>query len=49
LDEFPVERESRVFLVVGSEPTFDLTECGGFADAAEDVFDSDALTVCVEA
>ena len=46
--EFPVERESRVFLVVGSEPSFDLSECCGFADSAEDVFDLLLVTVCVE-
>ena len=49
LDEFPVEWESGVFLVVGSESTFDLSECGWFADASEDMLDLDAFTVCVEA
>jgi len=48
-NEFPVERESRVFLVVGSEPAFDLSERCGFADSSEDMLDPAALTVCVEA
>ena len=48
-DEFPVEWESGMFEVVGSEPTFDLSERGWFADAAEDMLDSDGFTVCVEA
>lgn len=37
-----------MLLVVGSEPSFNLTECRGFADAAEDMFDSLLLAVCVE-
>jgi len=28
-----------MFEVVGSEPTFDLAECGAFADSAEDMLD----------
>ena len=39
LDEFLVQREPGVFLVVGSEPSFDLSERGRFTDAAKDVFD----------
>ena len=38
-DEFPVECESGMFEVVGSEPSFNLALRGGFADAPEDVFD----------
>jgi len=38
-----------MFEVVCSEPSLDLTECCRLADAAEDVFDSLLLTVCVEA
>jgi len=38
-DEFPVEWELRVFLVIGSEPTFNLSERCRFADAAEDMLD----------
>jgi len=48
LDEFPVEWESSVFFVVGSEPPFNLALRGGFADASEDVFDSFLVTVRVE-
>ena len=48
LDEFPVEWESSVFFVVGSEPSFDFALGCGFADAAEDVFDSFLVTVRVE-
>ena len=34
LDEFAVELESGVFLVVGSEPAFDFALRGGFSDSA---------------
>ena len=47
--EFPVELESGMFLVVCSEPSFNLTLCCGFADSAEDMFDPFGCTVCVEA
>lgn len=48
LDEFPVEREPNMFLVVGSELSFDFALCCGFADSSEDVFDVLLLAVCVE-
>lgn len=48
LDEFPVEREPRMFELVGSEPTFDLSERRGLTDSAEDMLDPMVLTVCVE-
>ena len=48
-DEFPVERESGMFLVVGSEPSFNLALRCGFADSSEDMFDPMLLAVCVEA
>ena len=48
-DEFPVELEPCMLLVVGSEPAFNLTECRGFADSAEDMLDPMLLAVCVEA
>jgi len=35
LDEFPMELESRMLEVVGSEPSFDLSEGRRLADAAE--------------
>ena len=40
LDEVLVELESRMFEVVGSEPSFDLSERRGLADAAEDMPDA---------
>lgn len=49
LDEFLVQREPGVFLVVGSEPSFDLSERCGLADAAENVLDPLVLAVGVEA
>ena len=48
-DEFPVDREPRMFEVVASEPTFDLAEYGGFGDSTEDMLDPVSLAVCVEA
>ena len=45
-DEFPVERESCMLQVVGSEPTFDLSKRGGFADAAWDMLDPILFAVC---
>jgi len=48
-DEFPMQCESGVFLVVGSEPAFDLALRGGFADSSEDVLDVLLLAVRVEA
>ena len=45
LDEFPVEPESGMFEVVGSEPSFDLSERCRLADAAEDMLDPLLLTV----
>ena len=48
LDEFPVELESGVFLVVGSEPAFDLTLGCGFADSSEDMFDAVPLAVGIK-
>jgi hypothetical protein len=38
-----------MFQVVGSEPSFDLSERCGFADAAEDMLDPLLLAVRVEA
>ena len=38
-----------MFLVVGSEPSFNLALDCGFADSAEDVFNVLLLAVCVEA
>ena len=38
-----------MFLVVGSEPSFDLALRCGFADSAEDMFDPLLLAVGVEA
>lgn len=49
LDEFPVELESGMFEVVGSEPAFDLSERRRLADAAEDMLDPLLLTVRGEA
>ena len=48
LDEFPVELESGVFLVVGSEPSFNLALRGGFADSSEKMSYRVGLTVRVE-
>jgi len=48
-DEFPVELESGVFLVVGSEPSFNLALRCGFTDASEDMLDPMLLAVGVEA
>jgi len=39
LDEFPVEFESGVFDVVGSEPSFNLALRCEFAYASENMFD----------
>ncbi len=47
--EFPVEWESVVFLVVGSEPSFNLALGCGFADSSENMFDALLFAVCVEA
>ena len=47
-DEFPVKLEPGMFEVVGSEPSFNLTKRRRLADAAEDMFDSLLLAVCVE-
>jgi len=49
LDEFPVEGEPCMFLVVGSEPSFNLTLRCGFADSSEDMFDAGVLAVEFEA
>jgi len=49
LDEFPVELESGVFLVVGSEPSFNLALRGGFTDSSEYVPYRVGFTVSVEA
>ena len=49
LYEFPVELESGMFLVVGSEPSFDLAEGGWFADSSQDMFDSSGFTIHIEA
>jgi hypothetical protein len=49
VDEFPVDWESVVFLVIGSKPPFNLPLRGGFADASENMFDSPPLAVLVEA
>ncbi len=48
-DEFSVELESGVFLVVGSEPSFSLSHGCGFADSSEDMFDSIVYAVYLEA
>jgi len=48
LDEFPVDWESGVFLVVGSEPSFNLALRRRFPNSSEDVFDVMLLAVCVE-
>ncbi len=48
LDELPVELEPCMLEVVGSEPSFDLAERGGFADAAEDMLDPLLMAVHVE-
>ena len=48
VDEFPVEFESGVFQVVGSEPSFNLALRGGFADSSEDMLDPLLLAVRVE-
>jgi hypothetical protein len=48
VDEFPVERESGVFLVVGSEPPFNLPLRRVFPDAPEIMFDPMLLAVSVE-
>jgi hypothetical protein len=39
LDEFPMQCESGVLLVVGSEPGFDLAFRGGFVYSSEDMLD----------
>ena len=39
-DEFPVELESCMLLVVGSEPSFNLALRGGFTDVSKDMFDA---------
>ena len=49
LDEFPVEWESGVFLVVGSEPSFNLPLRCWPADSSEDMFDPFLVAVSVEA
>ena len=48
-DEFPMQCESGVFLVVGSEPAFDLALRRRLADSSEDVLDVLLLAVRVEA
>ena len=48
LDEFPVQRQPRMFQIVGSEPAFDLALRRRLADAAEDVLDVLLLAVRVE-
>jgi hypothetical protein len=47
-DEFPVELESRMFQVVGSEPSFNLTLRCGFTDSSKDMVDPTLLAVGVE-
>jgi len=47
--EFPVELESGMLQIVGSEPSFDLALSGGFADSSKDVLDALTLTVRGEA
>ena len=49
MDEFPVELESDVFLVVGSEPSFNLPLRRRFPDPSHNVFDPLLSTVLVEA
>ena len=48
-DEFPVEWESCMFEVVGSEPSFDLSKRGGLTYSAEDMLDPLLLAVRGEA
>lgn len=48
-NESPVELESFMFEVVGSESSFDLTWRGRFADSSKDMLDALLLTVCVGA
>jgi hypothetical protein len=47
-NEFPVERELGMLKVVCSEPAFNLSKRGGFADSAEDMFDLAAFAVGAE-
>jgi hypothetical protein len=47
-DEFPVELESGMFEVVGSEPSFYLAKRCRLADAAEDMLDPLLLTCAVK-
>jgi hypothetical protein len=44
-----LERVSGVFVVVGSEPSFDLSERRRLADSAEEMLNPTLLAVCVEA
>ena len=48
LDEFPVELESGVFLVVGSEPSFNLALRGGFTNSSKDMFDAVSFAVGIK-
>jgi hypothetical protein len=48
VDEFPMERESVMFQIVGSKPPFNLPLRGRLADASHDMFDSQLFTVPVE-
>jgi len=49
VDEFPVELESGVFLIVGSEPSLNLSLRRGLTDASKDMLDPLPLTVRIEA
>jgi hypothetical protein len=47
-DEFPVELESGMLQVVGSEPSFNLALRGGFADSSKGMLDPLLLAVRIE-